>query len=113
MPNVRFVKENKVIEVKDGENLREAALRNGIEIYRGIHKQINCRGRGSCATCRVLIVNDTLKSASPMRLLEKIRLGLSYVAIGFDHMRLSCQVSVHGDLDVETQPALNLYGKSA
>jgi hypothetical protein len=29
-----------------------------------------------------------------------------------DTMRLSCQVSVHGDIEVETGPKLNLFGEN-
>ena len=113
MPKVRFLREKKEIEVKEGENLRESALRNGIEVYRGAHKFLNCRGHGTCATCRVLIKNDTMKNASGMGIAEKVRLAVSFVAIGEEDMRLSCQVRVLGDLDVYTQPELNLYGRKA
>ncbi|MBI4430432.1 MAG: (2Fe-2S)-binding protein [Candidatus Omnitrophica bacterium] len=111
MPKINFLREKKVIEVKEGENLREAALNAGIEIYRGIHNLLNCRGKGLCATCRVLIKNDTIKNASPKGIFEKLRLAFSWVAIGEEDMRLSCKVRVKGDVDVYTQPELNLYGR--
>ena len=111
MPKVNFVREKKVIEVKDGENLRVACLSAGIEIYRGMHKHLNCRGKGLCATCRVLIKNGTMKNVSLKGIIEKIRLALSWVAIGEEDMRLSCKVKVQGDIDVYTQPEINLYGR--
>lgn len=111
MPKVNFLKERKVVEVKQGDNLREVALREGIEIYSGLKKILNCRGKGLCATCRVVIKNNTMKGLSPMGLFEKIRLALSWVGIGEENMRLSCQTKVEGDVDVWTQPEINLYGK--
>ena len=112
MAKVNFLREKQVVEVKEGEVLRTAALRAEIEIHRGMHKMLNCRGKGACATCRVLIKNGTMKNASPKGLLEKIRLAMAWVAIGEDDMRLSCQTKVMGDLDVYTQPEVNLYGRN-
>ena len=111
MPKVNFLRENKIVEVKEGENLREAALREGIELYEGLTKHLNCRGKGFCATCRVAIKNSTMKNASPMSLFEKTRLALTWAAIGEEDLRLSCQVKVLGDIDVYTQPERNLYGR--
>ena len=79
--------------------------------YRGLHELANCRGKGVCATCRMLVVGGTAANCAPMKPLEKWRLKLSYVYIGFeDEMRLSCQTQVNGDIQVITVPALNLYG---
>lgn len=111
MPKVKFLRENKVVEAKEGENLRELALREGVEIYEGLSKHTNCRGKGLCATCRVLIKNGTMKNVSPQSLFEKARLGLAWSSIGEEDMRLSCQASVLGDCEVYTQPEMNLYGR--
>lgn len=112
MPKVRFLKEAKDIEVASGANLRDAALKAGIQVYPGINKYINCLGHGTCGTCRVLVKNDTMKNCSPKGLIEKIRIALSFFSIGCENeVRLSCQVKVQGDIDVETTPEFNLYGK--
>lgn len=114
MPKVRFLKEAKDIEVPAGANLREAALKAGIQVYPGINKFVNCLGHGTCGTCRVLVKNDTMKNCSPKGIIEKTRIGLSFFSIGCENeVRLSCQVKVLGDIDVETTPEFNLYGKPA
>ena len=110
MAKVNFLREKQVVEGKEGEILRTAGLNAGIAVHRGMHKMLNCRGKGLCATCRVLIKNGTMKNASPKGIFEKIRLALAWVAIGEEDMRLSCQTKVMGDLDVYTQPEVNLYG---
>ncbi len=112
MPKVRFLKEAKEIEVSAGANLREAALKNGVQVYAGMNKYLNCLGHGACGTCRVLIKNGTMENCSPMGIFEKIRIGLSWFAIGCEkEVRLSCQTKVVGNIDVETTPEMNLFGK--
>lgn len=111
MPKVKFLKEKKEIEVPDGTNLREEALKAGIDVYRWRHKWVNCRGHGTCGTCRVLIKKG-MENTSPPEPRERLRLAASLVAIGFEgEMRLSCKTKVLGDIEVETQPALNLSGE--
>jgi ferredoxin len=112
MPKVLFVKEKKEIEVPDGANLRIEARKNGIDIYRGIERYLNCRGNGLCGTCRVL-VKKGMDNLSPKGRLERIKLGMMLSIIGHeDEMRLACRVEVHGDCSIETQPAMNLYGEN-
>ena len=57
MPKVTFVKEKRTIEVPEGANLRSEALKNGIQVHPGIHKNwfANCHGLGQCASCCVQI----------------------------------------------------------
>jgi ferredoxin len=111
MPTVKFVSEAKAIEVPVGANLRLEALKAGVDVYRWRHKMLNCRGHGTCGTCRVLITKG-VENASPASGWEKMRLGLSMVSIGFEQqMRLSCQTIVNGDMEVETRPALNMSGE--
>lgn len=111
MPTVRFVNENREIEVPEGANLRQEALKAGINVYRLRHRWTNCRGKGLCATCRV-IIRKGMENTSPMGSRERARLKASMVYVGNeDKMRLSCMTKVHGDIEVETQPALNLFGE--
>jgi ferredoxin len=112
MPKVLFVKEKKEVEVPDGANLRDVARQNGIDIYRGIERYVNCRGNGLCGTCRVL-VKKGMDNLSPKGRLERIKLGMMLSTIGHeDEMRLACRTQVHGDCSVETTPAMNLYGEN-
>jgi ferredoxin len=112
MPVVNFVQEKKQVQVPEGANLRRVALDAGIELYPGIHKVFNCHGLSQCGSCRVLITKG-LEHASPMGIMEKLRLKVSFAYIGNEEtMRLSCQTKVLGDMDVQTRPPLNLFGEN-
>ena len=124
MPIVKFVKEKKEIEVQEGANLRKEALKAGINLYQGVNgigaglnKIANCHGFGSCGTCRVLIKKG-IENVDEMGTLEKLRLkypipepmaALAYIG-NEETMRLACQTSVNGDIEVETGPEINLFG---
>jgi ferredoxin len=111
MPKVKFINEEKTIDVPAGSNLRLEALKAGINVYRWRHSIFNCHGHATCGTCRVLIRKGA-ENTSPMTRLEKFRLGVSMVSIGFENqMRLSCQTNVTGDIEVETRPPLNMSGE--
>jgi ferredoxin len=58
MPVIRFVREGRDVECYPGENLREVALREGIEIYGLKGKLGNCGGCGQCITCFVEVVDN-------------------------------------------------------
>jgi ferredoxin len=110
MPIINFVNEKKEIQVAEGANLRKEALRAGVGLYPGIHKVFNCHGLVQCATCRVLITKG-MENASPMGVLEKMRLKVSLAYVGHeDTMRLACQTEVNGDMEVQTQPPMNWFG---
>lgn len=111
MPKIKFVNEKTEIEVPEGANLRKEARKAGIMLYPGLARFFNCRGLGSCGTCRVLISDGTLDKASPKGIKERIRLAVSWFQIGHEkNMRLACQTKVMGDLEVTTRPPFNLYG---
>ena len=126
MPLVKFIKENKEIEVPEGANLRTEAIKAGINTHQGlngfgasINKYMNCHGFGQCGTCRVKIVKG-MENASPMGVIEKFRFYnplpdpfpcMAYIG-NEDTMRLACQTKVYGDLEVETGPPLNLFGEN-
>ena len=82
MPTIKFINENKEIEVPAGANLRKSAMKAGVNVYdgflNGIGKSVNtyfanCHGVGGCGTCRVLITNG-MENTNPMTIREKIRL---------------------------------------
>lgn len=115
MPKIKFVKEKKEIEVEPGANLRKAALKEGIELYPGLHKYVNCMGFGQCASCRVQIVKG-VENVSPQGFFEKLRLILGpitlFARLGHEKdLRLACQTRVNGDIEVETQPSVNWHGE--
>ena len=112
MAIVNFINEKKQVQVPEGSNLRKVAKEAGVQLYPGIHKYLNCHGFGQCGSCRVRILKG-MEHTSPMTTIEKLRLKLSLAYIGNeDTMRLACQTKVLGDVDVETQPPLNLFGEN-
>ena len=112
MPTITFANEKKEIQVPQGANLRKEALRAGVQLYPGIHKLANCRGFGTCGSCRVLVTKG-MENTSSKGLLESARLGVSLAYIGNEAtMRLACQTKVEGDITVTTCPPLNLFGEN-
>jgi ferredoxin len=129
MPRVKFVKENVEIEVPAGANLRREAMKAGVNVYKGfingmgesVNRQFfgHCPGLGLCGTCRVRIVQG-MENTSPMGRVEKMKFRFpfpdpltSFAYIGNEEtMRLACKTQVHGDIEVETGPALNLCGEN-
>jgi ferredoxin len=134
MPLVKFIKENKEIEVPAGANLRKEAINAGINVYQGlngigagINKYLNCHGFGQCGMCRVRITKG-MENVSRMGIMEKIRFKcpvptpitplaldplpcLAYIG-NEDTMRLACMTEVLGDIEVETGPEINLFGEN-
>jgi len=111
MPKVKFIREKQEIEVEEGANLRKVALANGIALYPGIHRLLNCRGLAQCGSCMVLLKKGTAANAGRKGLMETLRLSLGWAAIGNEgEARLACQTRVMGDLQVETQPKFNWTG---
>lgn len=118
MPTVKFVKEKKSIEVPEGTNLRKAAMKAGVEVYQGVHKVLHCPGLGMCTTCMVHITKGA-DNISPPGVWEKMNAGnlvlhpISFLSrLGQEkEMRLSCQTTVLGDIEVETQPEFNWHGE--
>ncbi len=126
MPIVKFKNEKKEIEVPAGANLRQEAVKAGINVHQGvngigagINKIVNCRGFGLCGTCRVLI-KEGMENCNPMTTMEKVKLtmipvpdpiNMSYMG-NEKEMRLSCCVEVNDDIEVETGPDVNLFGEN-
>jgi ferredoxin len=132
MPVVKFIKENKEIEVPRGANLRKEAIKAGINLYPGfngfgasLNQYLNCHGFGQCGMCRVKITKG-MENASPMGLMEKTRFKcpvptpitpgafdplpcMAFIG-NEDTMRLACKTQILGDMEVETGPELNLFG---
>jgi 2Fe-2S ferredoxin len=106
MPKVTFVKEKLDIEVPSGANLRDEALKAGVEIYAGVNRYVNCLGHGSCGTCRVTVKKGA-DQLSPKGVMEKFTLWRMLSVIGHEQeARLACQCTVHGDVTIETAPAM-------
>ena len=100
MALVFFEREGKTVSANAGWNLRKLARANGISIYRGINKVFNCRGLGLCGTCKVEVVVGNQGAVSPRTAMEEKQLK----NFSNPNLRLSCQVVVHGNMLVKTQP---------
>jgi len=100
MPVIRFVREGVDVECYPGENLREVALREGIELY-GLKGRLgNCGGCGQCITCFVDVVETgPVVALSPRTAVEEQKLRRRPQS-----WRLACQSLVQHSLLVVTRP---------
>lgn len=78
-----------------GANLRQVLLANGVEVYNGQSKLINCRGIGTCGTCAVQVEGEV----SPANWRDRTRRSLPPHS-GDRPLRLACQTQVLGDVSV-------------
>ena len=78
-----------------GANLRQVLLKNGVSLYNGNAKYINCRGIGTCGTCAVEIEGKV----SPPNWRDKARISLPPHSQE-KNLRLACQTLVFGDLKI-------------
>lgn len=94
MPAITLIKldgETRSWEVAPGTNLRKALIEKGFSPYTPYTRQLNCGGRGLCATCGVWITEG---SPSPGHWHDK-------AADRFGYPRLSCQITVEQDMCVQ------------
>ena len=89
VPTITFVRENKQVQVPEGDSVRYPALENDVPVYCGLWKFGNCHGNGLCGTDRVAV------SPSVFWLRGDLKKN--------PNMRLACQVQVLGDITVDTQ----------
>jgi ferredoxin len=104
MPVIRFVREGRDVECYPGENLREVALRERLELY-GLKGQLgNCGGCGQCSTCFVSVVDENNADALTVRTpVEDSKLRRRP-----QEWRLACQALVEKSVMVLTRPQMRL-----
>ncbi|PSB37086.1 2Fe-2S iron-sulfur cluster-binding protein [Aphanothece minutissima] len=104
MPVIRFVREQRDVECYPGENLREVALREGIELY-GLKGRLgNCGGCGQCITCFVEVVEGGAANAlTEQTAVEQLKLRRRPQT-----WRLACQALVQKSVMVLTLPQVGL-----
>ena len=104
MPVIRFVREGRDVECYPGENLREVARREGIELY-GLKGQLgNCGGCGQCITCFVSVVDEDNADA----LTARTAVEDSKLRRRPQEWRLACQALVEKSVMVLTRPQVRL-----
>jgi 2Fe-2S ferredoxin len=119
MPKVTFVNEKREIEVPEGANLREEALKAGIQVnfqpgpgMQTLSRYLHCRGHGTCGSC-VVLVKKGLDQLTPKSGWEKFRLGAMMATIGREEeARLACQTTVKGDCTIQTNPGIDFDGEN-
>ena len=70
-PRSRFVNTKQEIEVEAGANLRQAAMKAGVAVYKGLDRFLTAAASGLCGTCRVL-VKSGMENLTSKTLLEKL-----------------------------------------
>ena len=109
MPVIRFVREGRDVECYPGENLREVARREGIELY-GLKGQLgNCGGCGQCITCFVSVVDENGADA----LTARTAVEESKLRRRPQEWRLACQALVEKSVMVLTRPQVRLPNAEA
>jgi ferredoxin len=83
-----------------GEILRDVLLRNEVSPYSRMNERLNCGGRGLCATCGVFCLSG---DPEPRHWHDRL-------ARAFQYPRLSCQIVLTEDLEVEI-PKKWIWGK--
>ena len=101
MPVIRFVREGCDVECFPGENLRDVALRVGVELYGLKGKLGNCGGCGQCITCFVGVAGNAADQAALSGLTPVEERKLQGRPPGW---RLACQALVERSLVVLTRP---------
>lgn len=92
--------ERHTLQVADGANLRRVLLDNGFSPYAMLTQNLNCGGRGLCATCGVWIETN---EPPPEHWHDKL-------AKQFGYPRLSCQISVDKDMTVQILDDKRIWG---
>lgn len=87
------------VEAKPGISLRQALLDANLTPYAWATRQLNCRGRGLCATCGVWIEEEP----TPTHWHDKL-------AQRYGYPRLSCQIEVEEGMVVHLIPEKKVWG---
>ncbi len=100
MPVIRFLREGRDVECYPGENLRDVALRENIQLY-GLKGQLgNCGGCGQCITCFV----DVIDSGADASLTARTAVEDNKLRRRPESWRLACQSLVEKSVIILTRP---------
>ncbi|HEY7957106.1 MAG TPA: 2Fe-2S iron-sulfur cluster binding domain-containing protein [Polyangia bacterium] len=102
MPKITFEREQRVVEIKPGQTLLQAADQAGIDLFRGMWPGLHCnRMKGWCNRCKVWVTPETPQAINPPTAKERSPLRLNGRVHG--SLRLACQVQAQGDVVVHTR----------
>jgi 2Fe-2S ferredoxin len=92
MPIIRFTKKNRPdLEVDSGSNLMKALLSAEIPVAS------SCHGDGVCAKCRLQVTGGESNLSKPNEIEQFLKEKFQLKA----GQRISCQVSVQGDVEID------------
>jgi hypothetical protein len=108
MPVVRFERENKALNVLPGTNLRQVALKAGVELYAPLQRVVHIRAHVGdfhipCASDVVEIEGKGMNGRTEEEELLVAGRLLPKYKVQPNH-RLACLVNVTGDISVRTMP---------
>ena len=92
--------ERREIVVEAGANLRDALVKDGIDVYRGTTAWTNCAGHQMCGTCIV----DVVGGAAATNRKSNDEEGTLKPQGCEPSCRLSCVTFVYGDVEVRVRP---------
>jgi ferredoxin len=92
--------QRQILTVAHGANLRQTLLDNGFSPYAALTRRLNCGGNGLCATCGVWLEQG---AGDPEHWHD-------HLAAAFGYPRLSCQISITGDLTVRLLSDKRIWG---
>ena len=91
----------KVIVAKEGANIRQTLVDEGINVYQSVTRWANCKGKQLCGTC-IINVADGAANTNRKSMDEE-----STLRENPDTYRLSCVTFAYDDVTVETFPPIN------
>jgi ferredoxin len=93
--------ETRTVRVSHGVNLRRTLLDMNVSPYAPLTRSLNCGGRGLCATCGVWVEQG---ETPPEHWHDRI-------GARFGYPRLSCQITITGDLRVRIMTEKWIWGR--
>lgn len=90
----------KIIMAKEGANIRQTLVDNGINVYQSFTRWTNCKGKQLCGTC-IVNIKEGSENTNRKSMDEE-----STLRENPDSYRLSCVTFAYGDVTVETFPPI-------
>lgn len=112
MPAIYFENEHKSLDVLPGTNLRKAALKSGIQLYRPINRVFHVNLelgplKFPCGSDIIELVDGKgVNARTPEE--ERVLQGRLLKRKVTPNLRLACQVQVSGDVKVRTRPKVEI-----